>query len=148
MATKHLWPTPKLPRAVGISLGLWGSGSQGNLIDGFPLGCGQDCCQISELHPFPHWRAGGRSPHQKPHYKVLLGIADFSLWMPRSMDYPPDNKDMSLYLRHPRHFPEVPVWLRAVTFQSNIFLICSRTLCGVIKVSLQQTCYYSARKLN
>lgn len=31
MATNHLWPTPKLPRAVGIlSLGLQGSGSQGS----------------------------------------------------------------------------------------------------------------------
>lgn len=102
-------------------------------IDGFRWGWGQDCCQISELHPVPCCRAGGRPPHQKPPYKILLGMAGLSLWMPRSMDYPPDNKAMSFCLRCSRHFPKVPVWLRAVTFQSTIFLICSRTLVVPLK---------------
>ena len=124
---------------IWVSLRVWA---------GLPsdLGAADSC----ELHQFPLWRAEGRIPHQKPHYKVLLGMADLSLsqWMPRSMNYPLDNKDVSFCLRHPRHFPKVPVWLRAVTFQSNVFLICSRTLCGAIKVSLQKTCYYTAWKLN
>lgn len=150
MATKHLGAHSKATRSSGNHLpGFAEVRPTRQRTCGFHwaragllsrLGAAESC----ELHRFPPWSAGDRIPH------ILLGMGDLSVsrWMPRSMDDPPDNKDLCFCPRHPRHFPEVAVWLRAVACQSNVFLICSRTLRGAIKVSPQQTCYYTAWKLN